>query len=194
MKFIFSLILFVSSLYLWAQTADTTAVYYKVKQGETLTSIAKKFHVSTNQVKEWNKLNTQALHTNQSIIVGYRKKPVQAIVTDDNQRKNPDKPKNNSTTGNTNPTNEVIEEGLCSAAMANSIDETKYYARCNNVPVGTIVKVIDLKTNKNVYVKVIGTITSNYPDNILIVISSLSMKKLGSTEENFSCKISYAKN
>ncbi len=194
MKFIFSLILFASTFYLWAQTADSSAVIYKVKQGETMTSIAKKFHISAIQVKDWNKLKSPELYVNQTIIVGYKKKPRQAIVGSDNQRKNSEQSMNNNGVENAKPSNEIIEEGLCSAALANSIDETKYYARCNNIPVGTIIKVTDLKNNNNVYVKVIGTITSNYPDNILVIISALSLKKLGSTDENFACKISYAKN
>ena len=48
-------------------TVDVTS--YKVQKGDTLTKIAKTFNVTLAQLKEWNKLNTDAIHIGQSLLI-----------------------------------------------------------------------------------------------------------------------------
>ncbi|MBT8195721.1 MAG: LysM peptidoglycan-binding domain-containing protein [Bacteroidia bacterium] len=51
--------------------AKKTPVFYKVKQGETLYSISKKFNKSIFALKEWNSFDTDAVREGDEIIVNY---------------------------------------------------------------------------------------------------------------------------
>ncbi|KOO41116.1 3D domain-containing protein [Priestia koreensis] len=48
-----------------AALADT----YKVKSGDTLWGVSKKYHVTVNQLKQWNKLSSDSLRVNQVLTV-----------------------------------------------------------------------------------------------------------------------------
>ena len=47
----------------------TQAEYHKVKKGETLAGVAKKYHCSTSSLKKWNRLKSTKLKVGQRIIV-----------------------------------------------------------------------------------------------------------------------------
>lgn len=47
----------------------TQAEYHKVKSGETLGSLAKKYHCTTSELKKWNRLNSTQLKIGQRLIV-----------------------------------------------------------------------------------------------------------------------------
>lgn len=53
-------------------SAGTTWVYYKVKSGDTLSHIAKKYHCSVKQLKSWNNLRTDRISIGQRLKVGKR--------------------------------------------------------------------------------------------------------------------------
>lgn len=70
----------------------------------------------------------------------------------------------------------------------------KYYALCNDLPRGTIVKVINPINNKYVYVKVLASIPQqkeNY--NLIIKLSNAAMDDLGTHQPRFWSKIVYPK-
>jgi len=45
-------------------------VYYKVKSGDTLSKIAKKYHTSVKQIKSWNNLKGDMISIGQRLKVG----------------------------------------------------------------------------------------------------------------------------
>lgn len=68
----------------------------------------------------------------------------------------------------------------------------KYYALCDNLPRGTIVKVINPINNKSVFVKVLDAIPKqkeNY--NLIIKLSDAAMEDLGTSQPRFWCEITY---
>lgn len=70
----------------------------------------------------------------------------------------------------------------------------KYYALCNNLPRGTIVKVINPINKKFVYVKVLAAIPEqkeNY--NLIIKLSDAAMNDLGTNQPRFWSRIIYPK-
>ncbi len=70
----------------------------------------------------------------------------------------------------------------------------KYYALCNDLPRGTIVKVINPINNKYVYVKVLASIPQqkeNY--NLIIKLSNAAMDDLGTSQPRFWSEIVYPK-
>ena len=48
---------------------STAPKYYTVKAGDTLASIAKKYHVSVKQLKKWNNLKSDKITVKQKIRV-----------------------------------------------------------------------------------------------------------------------------
>lgn len=48
---------------------EVNAPTYKVQKGDTLTKIAKKLNVTVAQLKEWNKLKTDAIYMGQSLVI-----------------------------------------------------------------------------------------------------------------------------
>jgi len=51
------------------------SVKYKVKSGDTLYSIARRNGVSVEELKRWNGLSSNTIHTGQTLIVGVQKSP-----------------------------------------------------------------------------------------------------------------------
>ena len=49
------------------------AIYHTVKAGETIFGIGKKYKVSTEEIKKWNKLKGNYIRSGQKLIVGYAK-------------------------------------------------------------------------------------------------------------------------
>ena len=55
------------------QTSQGTSwVYYKVKSGDTLSHIAKKYHCTVKQLKSWNNLRSDRISIGQRLKVGKR--------------------------------------------------------------------------------------------------------------------------
>ncbi|TAM99940.1 MAG: LysM peptidoglycan-binding domain-containing protein [Chitinophagaceae bacterium] len=70
----------------------------------------------------------------------------------------------------------------------------RYYALCNDLPRGTIVKVVNPLNKKSILVKILDVIpkgAENY--NLIIKISDAAMEDLGITQSRFWCEIQYPK-
>ena len=72
-------------------------------------------------------------------------------------------------------------------------NKEKYYALHNEAPIGAIIRLEYAPTKKFVYVKVIGRITEDYPSDNNIIVTRIVAQKLGVLEQDFECKLSYAK-
>jgi cell wall-associated NlpC family hydrolase len=69
-------------LFLWVGLHPSAwANYYKVKEGDTLYSISKKFNVSVKEIKQANHLRKSALQANQVIKIGKKRSSQTATVT-----------------------------------------------------------------------------------------------------------------
>lgn len=207
MKFLFSIGFILLMLSGWAFPPDSTAIFHKVVSGETLPVIAKKYHVKESQLKQWNKLTTPNLFIAQRLIVGYKHNAQQQIVAEnktqaDSLRKaaatKPKvippvvKPKEPEKPAAPKAPVEVVSNGL--ASWTNNITPANQYAALfNGAPEGTIIKVTCTSTNKVVYVKVIGVVTDAYPADNLIIMTKIAADKLGVTDQDFECNLSYTK-
>lgn len=52
-----------------APVADASTTYYVVQKGDSLSKIATKHNTTIDQIKQWNTLSTDAIYTNQKLIV-----------------------------------------------------------------------------------------------------------------------------
>jgi cell wall-associated NlpC family hydrolase len=71
--------LFVLFLF-FALSPSSWASYYKVKEGDTLYSISKKFNISVKEIKQTNKLRKSTLRANQVIRIGKKSSTQKAAV------------------------------------------------------------------------------------------------------------------
>ncbi|HVM88743.1 MAG TPA: LysM peptidoglycan-binding domain-containing protein [Puia sp.] len=71
-------------------------------------------------------------------------------------------------------------------------NDGKYYALINNVPVGTIVKIIAPATQKSVYAKVLGQLPDmKESEGLLVRISNAAANELGEPEGQFGVLVKY---
>lgn len=71
-------------------------------------------------------------------------------------------------------------------------NDGKYYVLINNVPVGTIVKVIAPATQKSIYAKVLGQLPDmKESEGLLVRISNSAASELGEAEGKFSVQVKY---
>jgi rare lipoprotein A (peptidoglycan hydrolase) len=195
MKFIAFAVFLLTSAKVFAAPPDSTAIYDTVVKGETLAGISKRFNITEAQLRKWNNLKGMYLKPAQVLIVGYKRKPepVAPVVPKKDSVVNKPAAYDSSSYYNNYKGKEIIEGGLGAWSDSLNMGNEKYYALHNKAPVGTIIKVINVQTQKVVYVKVVGPITGNYPANNQIIVSRAASQKLGVDDENFVCKLSYTR-
>ena len=185
-------------------TSTTTVGNVKGKHtvgaGETLYSIARQYGVTVPQLMEWNKTTgsdvkvgdvltvagaatepkTQAATGTSSVIVAETK----PVVEKENTIKISE-----AVTGS----DEVKQSGL--AELIEGTDgNRKYLALHRTAKVGTIMKVRNELNNREVFVRVIGTIPdTGINDKIVIKISKSAFDRLGAIDLKFRAEVTYYK-
>jgi LysM repeat protein len=169
---------------------------HTVTEKETLFSISKMYGASVQQLKEWNNLTTSELKPGQTI---YVLPPVHALsettrTTEVNQT---------ASTSTTKPTNDDIKisesvigsDEIHEKGAAELLEGTdgnrKYLAQHKTAKVGTIMKVRNESTNREVFVRVVGPLNSE--GNTVIKVSKSAFDRLGATDPKFGVELIYYK-
>ena len=167
---------------------------HTVTEKETLFSISKMYGASVQQLKEWNNLTSSELKPGQTIFV---LPPVHTL----SETNRPIEV--NQTTVVTKPVNsdikisesvigsdEVHEKGA--AELIEGTDgNRKYLAQHKTAKVGTIMKVRNETTNREVFVRVVGPLSSE--GNTVIKVSKSAFDRLGATDSKFGVELIYYK-
>jgi rare lipoprotein A (peptidoglycan hydrolase) len=181
---------------------------HTVAAGETLFSIARKYGVAVDQLKNWNSLTTSQLKVGQKLFVA---QPVynQAAVPS-NPKPPLDSPavqqvRQNSDTA-AKPDQVMVQpaEILSSAhevkesGLAELIEGTegnrKYLALHRTAPIGTILKVRNEMNNREVFVRVIGKLPDTaLNDKLIIKISRSAYDRLGAIDPRFRVEVTFYK-
>jgi len=82
-----------------SSTSGTTKVYYTVRSGDALGSIAAKYHVYVSDIKRWNRLSSNTIRVGQRLVI-YKK----GSTTVASSSSSSSKPKSTSTTSKTTKT------------------------------------------------------------------------------------------
>lgn len=190
--------------------APSAAKTHTVAPKETLFSISRLYGMSVAQLKEWNNLSADEVKIGQVLTVAApapgTTPPVPVIATP--------QPTNPPTAvapvvvapavpASTSPTNPVrISEGLSGAnelketGMASLIQGTegnrKYLALHPTIKPGTILKIRNLATNQEVFVRVTGMPSTADPA-VMIYISKSAYDRLGATDATFRAELTYYK-
>ena len=169
--------------------------FHTVKAQETLYGIAREYGVTIQQLKEWNNLTGSNLEMGQLLrvaspdvlpVAGTRPDSVKKV---DEPPVIPKQPM-------------VISEGVAGAnevkesGLAELIDGTdgnrKYLALHRTAKVGTILKVRNELNNREVFVRVVGTLPSTgVNDKLVIKISKSAFDRLGGIDARFRVELTY---
>jgi len=181
-----------------------------VAQGETLYSIARQYNVSVQQIKDWNALPSSELKIGQAIVISTAVTASTAPTTVATvpvpvakPQESPvviTKPVTPQPVENTIKisesvagTDEIRESGLAEL-IEGTEGNRKYMAMHRSAPVGTILKVRNEMNNREVFVRVVGSLPgTSVNDKIVIKISKSAYDRLGAIDPKFRAEVTYYK-
>ena len=166
---------------------------HTVAAKETLYSISKQYDVSIEQLKSWNNLPTNELSLGQVLYVEQPRsntKPTETIKT---TPKPPVAEKTITISESVRGSDELVSSGLAEL-IEGTEGNRKYLALHRKAPVGTILKIRNEMNNREVFVRVIGTIPDNaMNEKLLIKISKSAYDRLGAIDPRFRVEVTYYK-
>lgn len=195
---------------------------HRVESQETLFSISRKYNVGVDDLRSWNKLETNDLQIGQVLVV---ERPV--VTADASRNANepatvttqtvatpqpvkttpvveenpvPEKPVQTVVQPHTIRISESIKNGseTIEAGLAELIEGTegnrKYLALHRTAPIGSILKVRNEMNNREVFVRVMGKLPDTaLTDKVLIRISRSAYDRLGAIDQRFRVEVTYYK-
>ncbi|MFM7851702.1 MAG: LysM peptidoglycan-binding domain-containing protein [Flammeovirgaceae bacterium] len=159
---------------------------------ETLFSISKQYGISVAQLKEWNGLTNSELKLGQQLVVV---QPKQTAVAEVPIASPASAPANTPTTSikiseKVVGADEVREEGSCDL-MPNTENNRKYLAFHRTAKIGSVLKVRNTQSNREVFVRVMGTMPTDVPSDVIIRISTAAMLRLDAVEGKCKVEVTY---
>ena len=168
-------------------------------------SIARQYGITVSQLKDWNRLTSNDLKPEQEIFVSAPSSSITVVDTRTPISQSTETPKevvpvpetknSNSIIVPVTPvvigTDEVRESGMA-ALLDNTDGNRKYLAHHRTIRPGTIVRVKNNLTRKEVFVRVIGNLPNNESPDVLLRLSKSAYDKLGG-DGKFSVEVTYFK-
>jgi rare lipoprotein A (peptidoglycan hydrolase) len=180
---------------------------HTVAAGETLYSIARQYNVGVEDLKKWNSLAGTDLKVGQVLFLTQPMYQKEAPVTASNPVSNPAvTPKVTQETKSVpvkEPTivisesvrnsDEIIETGV-GEWIEGSEGNRKYLALHRTAPTGSILKVKNEMNQREVFVRVVGTLPDTGRNNeVLIKISKSACDRMGVIDPRFRVQVTYYK-
>ena len=196
---------------------DSQAIIHQVLKQENLFQLGRMYNVSINDIMKWNNLPSMQINEGASLIVGYKPMPTapatstlssnQTVTNKAVTAKNtPAIAKPDSTARNFNggffrdqfssvrlmPPSEQKTGTAASFKSSSGWTDGKYYCLHNGAPVGTIIKLTAVDSQRTVYLKVLDVIP-NIKQNagVLIRITDAAADELGLKSAQFEATIDY---
>jgi len=173
--------------------APSAAKTHTVVAKETLFSISRQYGMTIQQLKEWNGIQENELKVGQVLSVAVPISSTDVNLTTVTTTVNPVLPTDNTVkiSESVSGSDEVKESGLAQL-IEGSESNRKYLAQHQTIKPGTILKIRNLTTNQEVFVRVTGPIP-NGDVGTVIRISKSAYDRLGVTEPKFPAEITYYK-
>ncbi|TKC06771.1 LysM peptidoglycan-binding domain-containing protein [Pedobacter polaris] len=164
--------------------------------GETIYSIAKKYGLTTYQLKTANNLSANEVVTGQKLIIKDAKtlEGTDAGTEDDSPTTNPNtiKDPNLKYPASKYGITQVEEKGTAIWIADQDLDPNKMLVLHRSAPVGTIIKVTNPMTNRSAFAKVVGKFTENESTkDVIIVMTKAVADAVGALDKRFFCNINY---
>jgi len=178
------------------------AGFHVVTQEETLYSISKKYDVSLDELRNWNRLSGNYVQVGDTLML---KQPENRVVSANIEKAEPVIATASLTTksvqsvpqlpaGSGKELAQITENGIA-AVINGTTDTKKYLALHPTAPAGTIMRVRNEMTNLSVFVRVVGQLpATGANNNILIRLSPAAQEALGALDHRFRVELSYVPN
>jgi len=178
---------------------------HTVTAEETMYSISRKYSITVQQIKDWNQLTSSELKPGQIIFIsgpmaqGNSSKDSNTTVDSNNNSNSAGVVSTASvSSANVIPVTESVvgSDEVHETGMALLLDGTegnrKYLAHHRTVKPGTIIRVKNNAQRKEVFVRVIGNLSSAESSDVVLRISKSAFDKLGG-DGKFQVEITYFK-
>jgi LysM repeat protein len=189
---------------------NTPPTQYKVSAGETLYSIAKRFNTTVDNIMALNGLKSNIISPGQILNVkantsapapvttpAVENKPSDSIVAkrDSTIVATPQDSSNIATYhANANKFGlfEKDEKGVATWMDDEGLDPNKKLVLHRTAPIGTVIKITNVMTNRTTFAKVVGRFTDNEQTrDVIIVMTKNVAEALGALDKRFQVSLSY---
>jgi LysM repeat protein len=200
-----------------SQPANTTTdnsvpTQYKVSAGETLYAISKRFNTTVEDIINLNGLKSNSISPGQVLLVKSNTatpasaEPAQTQATTQNQpnqnqqiqpvvaTRDSTSPDSSHHINNANKFGiyEKDEKGVATWMDDDGLDPNKMLVLHRTAPIGTVIKITNVMTNRTTYAKVVGRFTDNQQtQDVIIVMTKNVATALGALDKRFQVNLSY---
>ena len=186
-----------------ANSTDGVPTQYKVSAGETLYSIAKRFNTTVEDIINLNGLKSNSISPGQILqvrtgtsVAPPSNQPTESIVTKRDSPPIVSNPDSNNAEHHM-PANryglyEKDEKGVATWMDDDSLDPNKKLVLHRTAPIGTVIKITNIMTNRTTFAKVVGRFTDNeQTKDVIIVMTKGVAQSLGALDKRFQVNLSY---
>ncbi|MBS1521687.1 MAG: LysM peptidoglycan-binding domain-containing protein [Bacteroidetes bacterium] len=199
-----------------SQPANTTTdnsvpTQYKVSAGETLYAISKRFNTTVEDIVNLNGLKSNSISPGQVLLVksntaAPQSAPAQIQPTTQNQQvqtqqtepvvatRDSTSPDSSHHINNANKFGiyEKDEKGVATWMDDDGLDPNKMLVLHRTAPIGTVIKITNVMTNRTTFAKVVGRFTDNeQTKDVIIVMTKNVATALGALDKRFQVNLSY---
>jgi LysM repeat protein len=187
---------------------NTPPTQYKVSPHETLYSIAKRFNTTVDNIMKLNNLSSNTISPGQVLLVGTNTPSTPAVIPAQEKRADSMIAKRDSTTmvspldssnssayhinANKFGLFEKDEKGVATWIDEDGLDPNKKLVLHRTAPIGTVIKITNVMTNRTTFAKVVGRFTDNeQTKDVVIVMTKNVAEASGALDKRFQVNISY---
>ena len=182
---------------------DATPTQYKVSAGETLYSIAKRFNTTVEDIVNLNGLKSNSISPGQVLLVKSNTpssttappttQPVDnAVATRDSTSPVSVPDSSHHIDANRFGIYEKDEKGVATWMDDDGLDPNKMLVLHKTAPIGTVIKITNVMTNRTTFAKVVGRFTdTEQTKDVVIVMTKNVAQALGALDKRFQVNLSY---
>lgn len=177
--------------------SDGTPTQYKVSAGETLFSIAKRFNTSVEDITNLNGLKSNSISPGQILLVKSNTPPPAPpadtiIAKRDSTTMVSSQDSSHHMNANRFGIYEKDEKGVATWMDDDGLDPNKKLVLHRTAPIGTVIKITNIMTNRTTFAKVVGRFTDNeQTKDVIIVMTKNVAQSLGALDKRFQVNLSY---
>lgn len=194
-----------------SNTDNSVPTQYKVSAGETLYAISKRFNTTVEDIINLNGLKSNSISPGQVLLVksntatpaesaadqtqqGTQNQPVQI-----QQSQSPVAMRDSTSPDSSHHLNanrfgiyEKDEKGVATWMDDDGLDPNKMLVLHRTAPIGTVIKITNVMTNRTTYAKVVGRFTdTEQTRDVIIVMTKNVAQSLGALDKRFQVNLSY---
>jgi LysM repeat protein len=183
---------------------DATPTQYKVSAGETLYSIAKRFNTTVEDIVNLNGLKSNSISPGQTLMVKSNTpqsttpappttQPAEnSVATRDSTTPASAADSSHHMNANRFGIYERDEKGVATWMDDDGLDASKMLVLHRTAPIGTVIKITNVMTNRTTFAKVVGRFTdTEQTKDVIIVMTKNVATALGALDKRFQVNLSY---